>query len=520
LAIDDFFSNLFLLVGKKKDPNRFGPKEFADAIEPVEDSGWAQSAPGKGSGWGNSLETWEDSDKWGTEDRQWGDKEGTWEKPVVEGGDKDTWPTVGSKGAIGDKLKTSSSEAGSEKGQYSANSSPKTSVSSMSAALKSDNPAQGNVTSNVDKKSLPSNNWQGAYPAPTENWDVIDESIDQAIDAADAATAKDNAGLAAGWGGVAKGGLGGLIGNSSNWELKDSSSSVHSQESGKCELANNSSVSEAPSWSKTPGKGFKTKLPTTSTAVTSNITTSWGGTPAETNTKWTEPNSSSEGVTNSKSNKPPLLDSTSIAKSAAENKSEPSVTPNSSTKLSASGWDEAPASNPSNWGNSAEITGAACWDSVMSKSDSSELKAASNSKVSQWLESTGMSLADFEWGQENMEHEEGSEGSLDGWTTASKRNRVRTANCYFLIHTIWHEILSLRVLIRPFQSCLLPLCLNESWRINWKFVSPGSMFFFVPFSYTRFCMKILLQQRRGVTRKWPILRFLRVFFMICKIKSP
>ena len=69
----------------------------------------------------------------------------------------------------------------------------------------------------------------------------------------------------------------------------------------------------------------------------------------------------------------------------------------------------------------------------MSKSDSSELKAASNSKVSQWLESTGLSLADFEWGQENMEHEEGSEGSLDGWTTASKRNRVRACHCYPLI---------------------------------------------------------------------------------------
>ena len=143
-----------MLVGKKKDPNRFGAKEFADAIEPVDDSGWSQSAPGKGSGWGNSLETWEDSDKWGSEDRQWGDKEGTWEKLVVDGGDKDTWPTVGSKGAIGDKLKTSSSDAGSEKGQYSANSSPKTSVSSMSGALKSDSSAQGNVTSNVDKKSL------------------------------------------------------------------------------------------------------------------------------------------------------------------------------------------------------------------------------------------------------------------------------------------------------------------------------------------------------------------------------
>lgn len=403
-------------------------------IEPMDDSGWSQSTPGKGSGWGNSLETWENAEKWGSEDRQWGDKEGTWDKLVVDGGDKDTWPAVGSKGAIGDKFKTTSSDAGSEKGQYSADSSPKTSVSSMSAALKLDNSssAQGNAIANVDKKSLPSNNWAGAYPAPSENWDLIDESIDQAIDAAEAATAKDNVGLAAGWGGVAKGGLGGLIGNSSNWEsslnAKDSTTSVHNHESGKCELVNNPSVSEAPSWSKTPGKGFKTKLPPTPAVGTSNITTSWGGTPAETDTKWTEPNSASDGVTNSMSNKPPLLDPNSVAKSGVDSKSEQSVTPNSGNKLSASGWGDVPASNPSNWGTNADITGAACWDTVVPKSDSSELKAASNSKVSQWLESTGVSLADLDWGQESMEHEEGSEGSLDGWTTASKRNRVRAVS--------------------------------------------------------------------------------------------
>lgn len=32
---------------------------------------------------------------------------------------------------------------------------------------------------------------------------------------------KDNVGLVVGWGGVVKGGLGGFIGNSLNWELKD-----------------------------------------------------------------------------------------------------------------------------------------------------------------------------------------------------------------------------------------------------------------------------------------------------------
>ena len=396
----------------------------------MDDSGWTQAAPTKGSGWGNSLDTWDDADKWGAEDRHWGNKEGSWDKLIVDEGDKETWPTVGSKGTIGDKLKTTSSDTGSEKGQYSAESSPKTSVSSMCTALKSDNSgtAQGNAVSNVDKKTLSSSNWHGAYPTGSENWDVIDESIDQAIDAAEAATAKENIGLAAGWGGVAKGGLGGLIGTSSNWEsslnAKDSTSTVHCDESEKNKLVNNPGLSEAPGWSKTPGKGFKTKMPTTSTVGTSNMTTSWGGTPAESDTKWTEPNLSSEGVLNSKDAKPPKLDSNSVAKSSVDNKTEKVVTPSSSTKMTGSGWGDVPATGTSSWGAcaAADITGTACWDSVTQKPDSS----ASNSKVSQWLESTGVSLADLEWGQESMEHEEGSEGSLDGWTTASKRNRVRT----------------------------------------------------------------------------------------------
>ena len=423
--------NLSFIVGKKKDPNRFASKEYADIIEPMDDAGWAQAAPGKGTGWANSLDTWEDADKWGSEDRQWGNKEGTWDKLIVDESDKETWPTVGSKGTIGDKLKTTSSDAGSEKGQYSTESSPKTSVSSVSVAVKSDTSvnAQANVFTNADKKSLSSNHWPGVYPTPSENWDLTDESIDQAIDAAEAATAKDNTGLAGGWGGVAKGGLGGIIGTSSNWEsslnTKDSTSiTMHSSESGKSELVNNSGVSETSGWSKTPGKGFKSKVPTTSTAGTSNMTSSWGGTPAETDTKWTEPISSSEGVLKSKEAKPPKLDSNSVAKSGVDSKSEQNETPTSSTKMSASGWGDIPTTSSSNWGASADITGTSCWDSVGQKSDSS-----SNSKVSQWLESTGVSLGDLEWGQDSMDHEEGSEGSLDGWTTASKRNRVRSYYC-------------------------------------------------------------------------------------------
>lgn len=93
-------------------------------------------------------------------------------------------------------------DAGSEKGQYSAESSPKTSVSSLSNALILDNSnsTQGNVNANMDKKSLETSNWPGTSTTSSENWDVIDESIDQAIDAAEAATAKDNGGLEAGWG--------------------------------------------------------------------------------------------------------------------------------------------------------------------------------------------------------------------------------------------------------------------------------------------------------------------------------
>lgn len=397
----------------------------------MDDSGWTQGAPGKGSGWGNSLDTWEDAEKWGAEDRHWGNKEGMWDKLVVDEGDKETWPTVGSKGTIGDKLKTSSSDTGSEKGQFSAESSPKTSVSSMPSAVKPENSgttAQGSVLSNVDKKSLPSSHWSGVYPTPTENWDVIDESIDQAIDAVDAATAKDNIGLNAGWGGVAKGGLGGLIGTSPNWEsslnTKDSSATAQSNESRKTESSSN--VSETANWSKTPGKSSKPKVTTTSSSGSNSMTASWGGTPAESDLKWIEPNSSSDGVANSKESKQTKVDSNFVAKSGEESKSEQSVTPTSSAKITTTGWGDVPTTSSSNWRASVDITGTSCWDSIAPKSDSSELKASSNSKVSQWLESSGVSIGDLEWGHDSLDHEEGSEGSLDGWTTASKRNRVRT----------------------------------------------------------------------------------------------
>ena len=157
------------------------------------------------------MDTWEDSDKWGAEDKLWGNKEGTWDKLVVDEGNKEAWPAVGSKGTIGDRLDSSGSNPGSEKGELSKESSPKTSVSSSGVKLEnSGSVVQGNVLSNGDKKSRPSSNWSEVYPSPSENWDIIDDSIDQAIDAADAASATENSLLTAGWGGVAKGGLGGL----------------------------------------------------------------------------------------------------------------------------------------------------------------------------------------------------------------------------------------------------------------------------------------------------------------------
>ena len=427
-----FVSNLFSLVAKKKDPSRFSSKEYADIIEPMDDSGWSQSAPAKGSGWGHALESWEDSEKWGGVDRQWVGKEGTWDELVVDGADKDTWPTVGTKGTIGEKFKASCSETNSDKGQHSSESSPKTSVSSMST-FKSDNLSSSHnaVTSSSDKK-LPSssNNWQGLYPPSSENWDITDESIDQAIDAAEAASSKESPGLTANWGGVAPGGLGGLIGT------RDSTSSLQVVESTVHEPASNPDLCEPQGWSKTPGKGFKTKGLTTNVTVgTSSITSSWGGTPAE-NAGWTEANSTANGLSNSLGGKPHITDTkVAISTPAVDSKADQNET-------SMTGWGEAPTTSTmssSTWGVPADITGVSCWDSGAHKSESTEFKTCSNNKVSRWLESTGVPFQEMEWGTEGGEPDEGSEGSWDGWTTASKRNRVRkwNLNNYF-VHLLCH----------------------------------------------------------------------------------
>lgn len=84
----------------------------------MDDSGWIQGVFGKGLGWGNFLDIWDDVDKWGIEDRFWGNKEGIWDKVVVDEGDKEIWFIVGLKGIIGDKLEIMGNDFGFEKGQY------------------------------------------------------------------------------------------------------------------------------------------------------------------------------------------------------------------------------------------------------------------------------------------------------------------------------------------------------------------------------------------------------------------
>lgn len=399
-------------------------------IEQTDDGGWSAAPSGRGSGWGNTLETWEDAEKWGVEDRQWGNKEGMWDKVIVDGSDKDSWPTVSSKAAIVNPTKSSATvSTNPEKGKNTSHCTTAT-----SATPNSSNSASFSQT--ASSKSSNSSKWQTVYPAAGESWDIAcDDSIDQAIDAAEAANENIHLGSLSG---VASGGLGGLIGTTTNWDAslnsKDSGS-IHSEEQGKSENASNSglencSVSsgkvEIASWNKTPGKGPKTDAP--APTVVSNIVSvsSWGATPGDSNSGWMEPLLNAEAPTNSTSTasgwKPPdTSPRTSTVNKPVENKVETKKTSKSS------GWGDVSDSS-SNWEPSADIAGTSCWDSApsntASKSDTHELK--SDDKVSQWLQSSDISGSDeCEWGQESREPDEGSEGSWDGWTTASsKRNRV------------------------------------------------------------------------------------------------
>ena len=427
--------SITVLVGKKKDPNRFASKEFAGLVDEVHDGGWSEGPSGKGSGWGNSLEGWENDEKWGTVDRQWGGKEGVWDQVVFDETDKDSWPTVGIKGAIGDTAKvvvTTSSEKSkvvNVDGTFSTDSASK---------LNTDSSQNTPGNSQEQKVSNSSSGWQGTvYPSSSENWDIADESVDQAIDAAEAA-AETFSTLGSGWGGAHSGGLGGIIGTSYSTanQQKDASSlpnkPVTSDSSNTWEnVASVSNNLESHGWSKTPGKGPKTKpIGTTSvpSSTTTTLSSSWGGTPADSSSGWSNAPPNSKGSTSEQSKwgavSSTVAQSVGTVSKAMDQKSSKTF---AKTDLG-SGWGD--LEGTSNWGASApsDVTGASCWDNAASsnavKSEKNDWKTGSD-KVIGWLESAGNTpdMVGSDWGQ-TRDLDEGSEGSWDGWTTASKRNKV------------------------------------------------------------------------------------------------
>ena len=425
------------IVGRKKDPNRFASKEFAGIIEPADDGGWATAPAAKGTGWGHTLETWGgESDKWGTEDRQWGNKEGTWDKLIVDDTDKDSWPQVNSKGAAVANPTRSSSDP--EKGKNAACSSAATSALSNS-------PAVANLPQTSSSSKGPNSaRWQGhSFPVTGESWDVAcDDSLDKAIDAAEAAN--DNVAVS-GFGSVSCGVLGGLIGSPSNWDsslTSKESSAVHSEDQAKAEKVNkpslensvSSSKAETPKWSKTPGKVPKTEFPVASAASTFVSTSSWGGTPAEKNSGWIEPSlNSNTAATSGPSSAAGWQTPDTAQGPSAPKKASDSGKVDVRKASKTSGWGTVSGTvseSSSNWDTPGDVTGASCWDSraagsVSTNSETRELKA--DDKVSQWLQNSDISgSATSGWGQDSREPDECSEGSGDGWTTASaKRNRVR-----------------------------------------------------------------------------------------------
>jgi hypothetical protein len=84
---------LLLLVGKKKDPQRWTKGEYTGIIEDVQDdSGWSKAPPAKTS------ENWEETtDDWGGEGSSWDEKPIGDERVIVDKTDQDSWPTVGVK---------------------------------------------------------------------------------------------------------------------------------------------------------------------------------------------------------------------------------------------------------------------------------------------------------------------------------------------------------------------------------------------------------------------------------------
>lgn len=91
----------------------------------------------------------------------------------------------------------------------------------------------------------------------------MDDFIDKVIDVVDVVSVKENSFFVVGWDGVVKGGLGGIIGISLNWEgglnFKDLVVLVLSSEVLKGGFVNNLNVFDIDGWSKIFGKGVKSK---------------------------------------------------------------------------------------------------------------------------------------------------------------------------------------------------------------------------------------------------------------------
>ncbi|XP_032234471.2 trinucleotide repeat-containing gene 6A protein isoform X1 [Nematostella vectensis] len=384
-------------VGKKKDPNRFASKEYADLVDEVDDAGWNKGSQCKGSGWEGTSEDWEENiaEKWGA-DRQWGSKEGSSNQLVVDRTDGDSWPTVGSKSAIGDK--------------------PNSSLENSNSKNSSETVPVGTIGSKPPSSNWNSNRNSGGLPL-SENWDTTcDESIDRALDATESKGSVGPGGV--NWVGMGTGGLGGIIGTPLGWEPSKENRDIDktASKSGWCGEQN----STVDSWNKTPGKGPKTQ-------VFGGSAPTWGGTPADSSSAWVE----TSGTETNKPNSSGWNSKVSSGLSQGNSSSMASVdsTDNKPTdnKPAPSGWGEA---GPS-WAVPASVTGTACWDTATTTSpkkplDSKDSKL-SHDKVSGWLETSVTSTSvTADWnGDSNADQEDYYEEAWDGWTTASsKRNKA------------------------------------------------------------------------------------------------
>lgn len=395
-----------LTVGKKKDPNRFASKEYSGLINEADDVTWPKGQA-KGSGWVGSTEDWdqETNDKWGAVDRDWGGKEGvTWQN-VVDRTDTNTWPAVGSK-TTNDTTTTSNITISKPTSENS------------NALLQSDSKSRNAFSSNT-LNSQHTKDWTASSSSTgLDTWDsACDDSIDRALDAADTKQGVAGSAGGVGWGGMGTGGLGGLIGTPLSWDPAASvTSKSDTPSNGKQGWTGNTSSAAGldSSWSKTPGKGPKTKPTNELDNKKLNVTntSTWGGTPADTSSAWVDHSKKAEksATWDADSNSSNLQPSSS-GKTSSE----------SSDKLKArsesSGWGDSAAS----WGKAPDIAGTACWDNAINARKVTDNRDSTQSKG--WLESNPSTSSSNE-----ADKEETNDGSWDGWTTASKRNRVKLCN--------------------------------------------------------------------------------------------